>query len=41
VAQKLLPPRAALDVPLVLAIVGLGILILVEPSAIPGLNQAM
>jgi predicted metal-binding membrane protein len=41
VAQKLLPPRAALDVPLALAIVGLGILILVEPSAIPGLNQAM
>jgi predicted metal-binding membrane protein len=41
VAQKLLPPRAALDVPLALAIVGLGILILVEPSAIPGLSQAM
>ena len=26
-AQKLLPPRAAIDVPLALAIVGLGILI--------------
>lgn len=30
-AQKLLPPRAAIDVPLALAIVGLGILILVAP----------
>jgi hypothetical protein len=27
-AQKLLPPRAAIDVPVALAIVGLGILIL-------------
>ena len=41
VAQKLLPPRAAVDVPLALAIVGLGILILVEPSAVPGLIQSM
>ncbi|MET0201953.1 MAG: DUF2182 domain-containing protein [Gaiellaceae bacterium] len=41
VAQKLLPPRAAVDVPLALAIVGLGILILVDPSAIPGLSQSM
>jgi predicted metal-binding membrane protein len=41
VAQKLLPPRAAVDVPLALAIVGLGILIIVDPSAIPGLSQSM
>jgi predicted metal-binding membrane protein len=41
VAQKLLPPRASVDVPLALAIVGLGILILVEPSAVPGLSQSM
>jgi predicted metal-binding membrane protein len=41
VGQKLLPPRAALDVPLALAIVALGILILAEPSAVPGLSQAM
>jgi len=41
VAQKLLPPRAAVDVPLALAIVGLGILILVDPSAVPGLSQSM
>jgi hypothetical protein len=36
-----LPPRAALDVPLALTIVALGILILAEPSAVPGLSQAM
>jgi len=41
VAQKLLPRRAALDVPLALAIIGLGILIIVAPSTIPGLMPAM
>ena len=41
VAQKLLPPRVAVDMPLALAIVGLGILILVEPSVVPGLSQSM
>jgi predicted metal-binding membrane protein len=41
VAQKLLPRRAALDVPLALAIVGLGVLIIVAPSTIPGLMPAM
>jgi predicted metal-binding membrane protein len=41
VAQKLLPPRAGVDVPLALAIVGLGILILVDPSTVPGLSQSM
>jgi hypothetical protein len=41
VAQKLLPPRAAVDVPLSLAILGLGILILVAPRSIPGLTPAM
>ncbi len=35
--QKLLPPRAAVDVPLALAIVGLGILIVIAPSSVPGL----
>jgi len=34
-AQKLLPARAAVDVPLALAIVGLGILIVIAPSSIP------
>jgi predicted metal-binding membrane protein len=37
-AQKLLPARAAIDVPLGLAIVGLGVLIVVAPSAVPGLT---
>jgi predicted metal-binding membrane protein len=37
-AQKLLPAKAALDVPLALAIVGLGILILTAPASVPGLT---
>jgi predicted metal-binding membrane protein len=40
-AQKLLPAKAAIDVPLALAIVGLGILIIIAPSSIPGLTPAM
>jgi len=40
-AQKLLPPRATLDVPVGLAIVGFGILIVVAPSAVPGLTPPM
>jgi len=40
-AQKLLPPRAALDVPVGLAIVGFGILIVLAPSAVPGLTPPM
>jgi len=36
-AQKLLPAKAAIDVPLALAIVGLGILIVTAPSHVPGL----
>jgi predicted metal-binding membrane protein len=39
--QKLLPARAAIDVPLALAIVGLGILILIAPSSVPGLTPPM
>jgi predicted metal-binding membrane protein len=39
--QKLLPPRAAADVPVALALIGLGIVILIVPSAIPGLVPAM
>jgi predicted metal-binding membrane protein len=35
-AQKLLPARAALDVPVALAIVGLGILVVIAPSSVPG-----
>jgi predicted metal-binding membrane protein len=40
-AQKLLPAKAALDVPLALAIVGLGILIVIAPSSIPGVTPPM
>jgi predicted metal-binding membrane protein len=40
-AQKLLPAKAAIDVPLALAIVGLGILIVIAPSSVPGLAPPM
>ena len=40
-AQKLLPARAAIDVPLALAIVGLGALIVIAPSSVLGLMPAM
>jgi predicted metal-binding membrane protein len=36
-AQKLLPAKAAIDVPLALGIIGLGLVIVIEPSLIPGL----
>jgi predicted metal-binding membrane protein len=39
--QKLLPPRASIDVPLAVAIIVLGIVIAVAPSAIPGLSPRM
>jgi predicted metal-binding membrane protein len=41
VAQKLLPAIAAIDVPLALAIVGLGILIVMAPSWLPGVAAPM
>src|SRR5258707_374613 len=40
-AQKLLPARAGIDVPLALAIVGLGLLMVIAPSSVPGLAPAM
>ena len=40
-AQKLLPPKTAIDVPLALAIVGLGVLIFIAPSMVPGLTPPM
>jgi predicted metal-binding membrane protein len=40
-AQKLLPLIPAIDVPLALAIVGLGILIVLAPSSLPGLTPPM
>jgi predicted metal-binding membrane protein len=39
--QKLMPPKAAIDVPLALAIVALGILIVIVPSSVPGLLPPM
>ena len=39
--QKLLPAKAAVDVPLALAIVGLGILIVLAPASVPGLMPPM
>ena len=40
-AQKLLPARAAIDVPLALAIVGLGLWIALAPPSVPGLMPLM
>jgi predicted metal-binding membrane protein len=40
-AQKLLPERPAIDLPLAMAVVGLGILIVIEPSSVPGLMPPM
>ena len=40
-AQKLLPAKAAIDVPLALAIVGLGLLIVIAPASVPGLMPRM
>jgi predicted metal-binding membrane protein len=40
-AQKLLPAKVAVDVPLALAIVALGVLIVVAPSSVPGLTPMM
>jgi predicted metal-binding membrane protein len=40
-AQKLLPANAVVDVPLALAIVGLGIWIVLAPASVPGLTPPM
>jgi predicted metal-binding membrane protein len=40
-AQRVMPPRAAVDVPLAAAIVALGAWIVVAPSSVPGLTPAM
>ncbi|MGH2539136.1 MAG: DUF2182 domain-containing protein [Actinomycetota bacterium] len=40
-AQKLLPLNPAIDVPVALAIVGLGTLIVLAPSSVPGLTRPM
>ena len=40
-AQKVLPANAAIDMPLALAIAGLGILIVIAPALVPGLTPPM
>ena len=40
-AQKLLPPKPRADIPVALAIVGLGVLILLAPQWVPGLTPSM
>jgi predicted metal-binding membrane protein len=37
-AQKLLPAKAAIDIPLALALIGFGLVIVIAPSLIPGLT---
>jgi predicted metal-binding membrane protein len=41
IAQKLLPAKTAIDLPLALAIAGLGVLIIITPSLLPGLSPPM
>jgi len=40
-AQKLLPAKTAIDLPLALVIAGLGVLIVITPSLVPGLSPPM
>jgi predicted metal-binding membrane protein len=40
-AQKLLPAKTAIDLPLALAIAGLGVLIVITPSLVPGISPPM
>jgi hypothetical protein len=39
--QKLLPAKTAIDLPLALVIAGLGVLIVITPSLVPGLSPPM
>ncbi len=41
IVQKLLPARIALDLPIALAILALGLLIVISPSSVPGLMPPM
>ncbi len=41
IAQKLLPERTAIDVPLALAIIALGVLVIASPGTVPGLTPPM
>jgi predicted metal-binding membrane protein len=39
-AQKLVPPRAAFDIPVALAIVALGVVVAIAPDFVPGVMPA-
>jgi predicted metal-binding membrane protein len=39
--QKLLPPRAAIDVPVALVLIALGLAVVLAPSSVPGLVHPM
>jgi predicted metal-binding membrane protein len=39
--QKLVSPKPGIDLPLALAIVGLGVLIVLAPASVPGLMPPM
>ena len=39
--QKLFPAKAVIDVPVALAVIGLGFLIVIAPSSAPGLMPSM
>jgi predicted metal-binding membrane protein len=39
--QKLLPQKAVIDVPVAMAIITLGIVVIIAPSSVPGLVQPM
>jgi len=41
VGQKVLPTKASIDVPISLAIIGLGVVVALAPSAVPGLMPSM
>jgi predicted metal-binding membrane protein len=41
VGQKLVPPRSSVDVPVGIAIVALGVLVVLVPTAVPGLMHAI
>jgi hypothetical protein len=40
-AQKLLPAKTAIDLPLSFAVAGLGVMIVITPSLVPGLSPPM
>ena len=40
-AQKLLPAKTAIDLPLAIAVAGLGLVIVIKPALVPGLSPPM